>query len=206
MITQGKEIELTPRSGDSPALDVTAPVGDSLVVVAHETAPSRLTYKAWEKFLKFAAHKDFPNAATDHIAAGWSQDRFRESYTRHAKALIAVGSGSGADRAVGMATEFVALTNPYEASFANEMLVQLLLAGKPRPDAQVEVFARSPDGAVSVTLHRTGPDGIASIPVKRDHEYLFDAVTLRPFADYDGTENSPVWETLWAALTFKVPR
>jgi len=205
MMADGKTTPIAPRAGDSPALNVEAPTKDGLVVVVHETTPSFVTYREWEKFLKFVAHKDFRTAEQDHITAGWPQEKFREHYTRHAKALIAVGSGAGADAAMGLKTEFVALTNPYDPSFANNMKVEVLYDGVPRPDAQVEVFDRAPDGTVTVTLHRTDAQGQASIPVQRGHEYLFDAVVLRP-ADDERTAELPIlWETYWAALTFKVP-
>lgn len=205
MAAGGREIPIAPRSGDSPALSLPTPVENGLVVVAHETTPATLTYRKWEKFLKFADHKDFPNAAKDHIAAGWSKERFKESYTRHVKTLFAVGDGHGADYALGMETEFIALTNPYDPNFNQEMNVSLILEDAPRPDAQVEVFDRAPDGTVTVSLHRTGRDGTAKIRVIPGHEYLFDAVVLRPFPKAGETPDTPVWETLWAGLTFKVP-
>ncbi|WP_229884429.1 DUF4198 domain-containing protein [Roseobacter sp. MH60115] len=193
------------RMGDTPALQGTAPDQDGLLVVLHETAPSRLTYKIWEKFLKFADHKDFTTAASDHLAAGWPQEGFRESYTRHAKALIAVGSGTGQDRAFGMDTEFVALTNPYAREFDGQMRVQVLYQDVPRADAQVEIFDRAPDGAVTVSLTRTDAAGEASVSVTSGHSYLLDAVVLRPSPEAGTSETAPVWETLWAALTFAVP-
>lgn len=199
---------LTPvegRMGDTPALSITAPE-NGLLVILHETAPSSLTYKEWEKFLKFAAHKDFATAAEDHVAAGWPQQGFRESYTRHAKSLVAVGDGRGADRAYGLATEFVALTNPYDPEFDNLMQVRVDYAGAVRADAQVEVFDQSPDGTVAITLTRTDASGVANIPVTAGHTYLLDAVVLRPSAQAGTSENAPVWETLWAAMTFSVPQ
>lgn len=201
----GSVTAVTPRSGDAPALDIDVPVADGLAVVVHETAPSKLTYREWAKFQKFAAHKDFSSAEADHVAAGWSQVRFREIYTRHAKALVAIGSGQGADKPLGLETEFVALTNPYAANFDYDMKVQVLYGASPRADAQVEVFDRAPDGTVNVTLHRTDNEGIASVPVTPGHEYLFDAVVLRPADGASSEENAIVWETLWAALTFAVP-
>ncbi|MGZ2257868.1 DUF4198 domain-containing protein [Roseobacter sp. A03A-229] len=193
------------RAGDTPAMAITAPGTEGLLVVLHETEPSRLTYKTWDKFLKFAAHKDFPNAASDHEAAGWPKEGFRESYTRHAKSLIAVGAGEGQDRAFGLATEFVALSNPYDAGFDGQMRVRLLYRERPRGDAQIEVFDRAPDGAVTVSLTRTDAAGEATIPVLPGHSYLFDAVVLRPSVEAGTAERAPVWETLWAALTFSVP-
>lgn len=210
MIVDGVTTPVPARAGDTPAFQVTAPDHDALMVVVSEAATSTVTYKEWEKFLAFAKHKDFPTAGEDHIAWGWPQDRFKESYTRHVKALIAVGDGRGADAATGMETEFVALTNPYDAEFDGMMRVQLLYQGAPRPDAQIEVFDRAPDDSVTVTMHRTDAAGIGAIPVTSGHEYLFDAVVLRPVPDVgrgDAVDaNKPIWRTLWAALTFAVPQ
>lgn len=188
------------RMGDRPALDQPAP-GDGLVTIVHETTPSLVNYKEWTKFQAFADHKDFPDMAARHAANGFPPPPFKERYTRHAKALIGVGDGAGADRALGLKTEFVALTNPYESNFNGQMRVQVLYLGKPRPAAQVEVFDRAPSGDVTVTLHRTNESGIATIPVTPAHDYLFDAVVIAPIADDD----TAVWDTFWAALTFGVP-
>ena len=192
------------RSGDLPALTLQAPDSDGLLVLAYETTPSQVTYRDWEKFLRFAHHKDFADIEARHDAAGYPRDTFREGYTRHAKALIAVGDGRGADRKMGLETELVALTNPYAADFDGTMRVALTYQGEPRGDAQVEVFDRAPDGTVEITLARTDAEGQAAIPVAPGHEVLLDAVVLRPAPESDAP-NAPVWETLWAALTFRVP-
>lgn len=204
-IVQGDSVRpVEGRMGDTPAL--VADAGPSgLLVITHETTASTIAYKDWEKFLNFVDHKDFRSAVADHEANGWSKEEFRESYTRHAKALVAVGDGAGQDRDMGLETEFVALTNPYSAGFDGTMTVKLLYKGSPRDDAQVEVFEKSTDDAVTISLFRTDASGQAQIPVKPGHSYLFDAVVLRP-SDLAGTEDrAPVWETLWAALTFAVP-
>jgi cobalt/nickel transport protein len=189
------------RTGDRPALKATAPQ-DGLLVILHESTPGRLKYTEWAKFAKFAAHKDFPNAEADHTAAGWPREDFRESYTRHVKALMSVGTGEGADQKYGMETEFVALTNPYSDDFDGTMRVQVFFKDTPRADAQVEVFERAPDETVAITLYRTNYEGIASIPVKPAHTYLFDAVVLQPHT----ADDKSVWQTLWAALTFQVAK
>ncbi len=195
---------VTGRMGDIPALQ-TSDQPDGLLIVLHETTASSLTYRAWEKFLKFAAHKDFRDAVETHENMGWPKEGFRESYTRHVKSLIAVGHGRGADRTFGLETEFTALTNPYGADFNGQMQVLLTYDRSPRPNAQVEVFERDADGTVVVSLFRTDATGNATIPVKPGHDYLFDAVVLRPNPLAGSSENTPVWETLWAALTFSVP-
>lgn len=197
----GTALPIAARMGDVPALTSLPAPAPGLAAILHETAPSTISYKTWEKFAKFAAHKDFPDIRARHLARGLPEAGFTETYFRFAKALIAVGNGAGHDRAWGMETEFVALTNPY-ADALPFVDVQILYQGAPRADVQIEVFERSPLGPVTVTLTRSDAAGKARIPVKPGHEYLLDAVVLRP-APAGG---EPVWETLWAALTFAVPR
>lgn len=206
MLADEEVTPIKPRSGDRPALSVPAPAKDALVVVVHETAPSFVTYTEWDKFLAFVEHKDFADAVSTHDAKNWPRDRFRERYTRHVKALIAVGNGEGTDQYVGLKTEFIALTNPYASDFEGKMTVLLTYEGTPRADAQVEVFDRAPDDSVTITLHRTDAEGTATVPVQPGHEYLFDAVVLEPAPDAETEENAPLWETYWAALTFEVPQ
>ncbi|MEO0767158.1 MAG: DUF4198 domain-containing protein [Pseudomonadota bacterium] len=188
------------RMGDRPAFDQAAP-GEGLVTIVHETTPSFVTYKDWDKFQKFADHKDFADMAARHSANGFPPPPFKERYTRHAKALIGVGNGTGADQALGLKTEFVALTNPYAPDFDGRMRVQVLYRNSPRANAQVEVFDRAPSGEVRVSLHRTDRNGRATIPVQSGHDYLFDAVVVEPILDDDAA----VWDSFWAALTFGVP-
>lgn len=196
-------LPLTGRLGDRPALQLPAMGRAGLLVLAHEAAASELTYTDWEKFLKFVAHKDFRAAVDTHEARGWPTTGFGERYTRHSKALIAVGDGAGADRALGMATEFVALDNPYAPGFDGTLEVTLLYNGAPRADAQIEVYARDTQDSVEVTITRTDAQGRAQIAVQPGFDYLLDAVVLRP-APQAGA-GGPVWETLWASMTFAVP-
>ena len=135
-----------------------------------------------------------------HQARGLPPAEFWESYTRHSKALVAIGDGTGTDRAFGLRTEFVALSNPYALEFTQQMRVQLYFEGQVRTSAQVEVFERDPDGDVTIALYQTDAQGIAEVPVKPGHDYLFDAVTLRP----SGDDADAAWSTYWAALTFSV--
>jgi hypothetical protein len=195
-------IPVQARVGDRPALNMPAP-REGLVTVVHQTTDSFLTYSDPAKFEQFVTHKDFAWALDENKKRGIPEIGFRERYSRYGKALIAVGSGAGMDREVGMETEIVALANPYTDDLAGGMPVLVLYQGKPRVDTQVEVFARAPDAAVTDSFYRTNADGIATIPVEPGVEYLFDAVVMRPLEPV--AENDPVWESLWASLTFMVP-
>jgi cobalt/nickel transport protein len=196
---------ITGRMGDRPAIQLPAPQTDGLMVLAHEAAPSTITYKEWAKFMKFVDHKDFKQAEAIHTQRGWDKEGFKEVYTRHSKSLVAVGSGEGSDRALGLVTEFVALDNPYAAGFDGTLDVALLYNGAPRRDAQIEVYARDAEDVVIVHILRTDDQGHAAIPVEAGLEYLLDAVVLRPAADATTVADGPVWETLWASMTFAVP-
>ena len=201
----GETAAITGRMGDRPAIQLPAPTQDGLMILAHEAMPAVITYQDWAKFIKFAAHKDFSEAEAIHTARGWEKTGFEETYTRHSKSLIAVGSGEGADRALGLATEFVALDNPYAWSFDGVLDVELLYNGAPRTDAQIEVYTRDAQDMVEVATVRTDDTGRAAIPVEAGMEYLLDAVVLRPVANTTTVAEGPVWETLWASMTFAVP-
>jgi len=192
------------RLGDQPAAQV-APLGEGLNILVHETTDMSLTYSDWSKFTNFVTHKDFAGALAAHAARGLPQTGFGEAYSRYAKALIGVGDAAGQDRAFGLETEIVALANPYTDDLSQGMAVRVLYRGAPRPDAQVELFAMTPDGEVDVTLHRTDAQGVAVLPVKPQMRYMVDAVVLRePSAELAAVRNV-VWESLWANLSFAVP-
>lgn len=192
------------RLGARPALDM-EPLGEGLHIISYQSRLSTLDYAEWEKFLKFATHKDFADIEAAHDARGLPREGFSEGYWRFAKTLVGVGHGAGNDVRTGLATEFVALDNPYTDDLINGLRVQLYYLDHPRPDAQVELFEKAPDGSVDITLHRTDGDGIATLPVKSGHSYLVDAVVLREPSAELAAQADIDWETLWAALTFAVP-
>ncbi|EYD71869.1 DUF4198 domain-containing protein [Limimaricola hongkongensis] len=192
------------RLGARPALRMAAP-SEGLLIAAYVSKPSLVTYDDRAVFDRFVAHKGLGAVAADHAARGLPETGFKETFTRYSKALIGVGEAQGADARLGLATEIVALDNPYAGDLAEGLRVQLFYDEAPRADAQVELFARGPDGAVELTLHRTDAEGVAVLPVETGHDYLANAVVLREPAEVLATETGAVWESLWAALSFAVP-
>jgi uncharacterized GH25 family protein len=202
LVIEGKVVPVEGRMGDRPALNIMAP-SEGLITVVHQTSESFLNYSEAVKFANFVAHKDFTEVLQEHKARGLPEVGFRERYSRFAKSLIAVGHGEGADRNVGLLTEIVALANPYVDDVSAGFPVLVLYQDSPRTDTQVELFDKAPDGKVTVTKLRTDDAGKAMIPVESGHEYLVDAVVMRALEPE--AENDPVWESLWASLTFKMP-
>lgn len=188
--------------GDRPALSMTAPA-EGLGIILHETTTNFLTYDDWAKFVSFVEHKGFDGALDRHAERGLPQTGFAELYSRHVKSLIQIGDGAGADREFGLLTEFVALANPYTDDLSGGMPMRLLLRGQPRADAQVELWQRDPEGAVTVTVHRTDAAGEVILPVLPGHTYMADAVVLEELPA--GAPRDAVWISFWAALTFATP-
>lgn len=192
------------RAGDFPAM--TLPLAqDGLMILAYESTFSTLQYPHLGKFLKFADHKGFEDAEARHKLRGLPEGRFNELYTRMCKSLIGVGAAKGQDHETGLETEFVALSNPYTDDLSHGLKVKLLYRGRPRANAQIEVFERSPDQSVEITILHTDAQGHALIPVQAKHTYLLDAVVLREPDETVGGRENAVWETLWASMTFYVP-
>ena len=192
------------RMGDRPALNQTAP--DGLAIALHVTTDSRITWKEFQKFEDFVRHKDAEWTLAEHAARGLPEVDFSEAYSRYAKSLIAVGDGAGADRDYGLLTELVALANPYTDDLSAGFPVRLLYQGAPRADAQIEVFAKDEAGAVTISTVRTDAEGRAVVPVAPGTRYMLDAVVLREPSEALAAERDVVWESLWANLTFAVPR
>lgn len=188
------------RMGDLPAFHLDK-ADEGLLIIIHETAPQTITYETWEKFQAFADHKGFAKIGLLHQERGLPSRDFSETYTRHAKTLVAIGIGSGKDQLLGMETEIVALANPYTDDLTDGFPVQIFDNGHHRADTQIEVFERAADNTVTVFLIHTDQRGLAVIPVKPGHSYLLDAVVLRPAP----ATSESVWETLWASLTFATP-
>ncbi len=192
------------RLGDNPALKMQS-VQEGLHVVVHQSSASVITYSKWEKFQRFADHKDFPNILERHRKRRLPETQFREVYTRFSKSLIAVGSGAGSDSQTGLVVELVALQNPYTDQLNGSLEVTAYYQSKERANAQIELYEKSPSGEVTVTLHRTDDQGIVELPVKPSHSYLVDMVVLREPSAELSEQKRAVWETLWASLTFAVP-
>lgn len=187
------------RLGDRPALDAEAPA-EGLNAIVHVTRDYDLTYDDWGSFVSFVTHKGAAWVPDAHEARGLPREDVTEVYSRHAKSLVAVGDGAGADRPVGLTVELVALANPYTDDLSAGFPVRVLYEGAPRTNAQVEIFEKDAEGEVGISTVTTDADGVAVVPVMPGHTYLLDHVVLR-----ESDADDAMWESLWGSLTFAVP-
>ena len=205
LLFNGEDVQrVSGRPGDQPAMQQAA-MGEGLHIAGYQATNATVDYETWENFQNFVDHKDLGDVLSRHEERGLPLENFKEIYSRHVKTLVAVGSGEGSDRRVGLETEIVALANPYTDDLTDGMPVQVYYRNDLRSDTQVEVFEKAADGSVEISYYRTDADGIARFPVKPGHSYMVDAVVLRvPNVELQETSGA-VWETLWANLTFAVP-
>ncbi|SFM23250.1 DUF4198 domain-containing protein [Shimia aestuarii] len=194
----------TGRAGDVPALTLSAPT-PGLMIILHETTQNVVTYRDWDTFAAFVTEKGLGDARTLHDARALPAPPFKEGYTRLVKSLVAIGNGAGADSHKGMEFELVALANPYTDTKATTLPVQLLYRNAPRADTQVDIFERAPDRTVTRHHLRTDASGIVEVPLNPGHDYLLNAVILRPPEQERTKDTNIVWETLWASMTFSRP-
>ena len=203
-VNGGQFANVQGRIGDRPALQF-EPIGEGLHVIAYQSNVSIIDYKEWEKFQTFVDHKDLGDVAAAHQERGLPDANFDEAYSRYSKTLIGVGNSEGDDRRLGFVTEIVALDNPYTTDGLTDIRLQLFYNAEVRSDEQIEVFEKAADGTVTISLHRTNEEGIATVPVKAGHSYMADAVVLREPSEKLASETGAVWETLWANLTWAMP-
>lgn len=173
---------------------------DGLGILVVETKSNVLSYSEWAKFQKFIDHKDFKLDKSEHLAFGFPEKGFKETYRRFAKSLIGIGKAVGQDRELGLEIELVAMLNPYTDDTSGGMPVKAYYRGKLLDGVQIELFDKDPSGEVQITLHQTDESGQAVLPVENGHSYLVDTVQIRP-AEV-GNEKGAVWESLWASLTY----
>ncbi len=204
VVTEEHTDKVAARSGDNPALKMQS-LQPGLNIVVHQSSASVLSYTKWEKFQRFADHKDFPDILARHRARSLPESKFKEAYTRFSKSLIAVGGGAGKDIETGLEIELVALQNPYTDDLSEGLRVVGFYKNRIRANAQIELFEKSPKDEVNVTLHRTNDQGVVVLPVKPSYSYLVDMVVLREPSDQLAMKKRVVWESLWASLTFAVP-
>lgn len=199
VISGGQSNPVIGESGQKPAFRVPTQ-GDGLHILYHASPVFSLTYANYTKFERFVKGKRLDWALEKHAELKLPESDIRESYFRYVKALVAVGSGAGADRPVGMPYEIVALDNPYTAD--RDIRVAVLLQGEPAANVPVFVFERL-DGAVKKIKLNTDENGRTSVPRRAGAEYMVNAVHIGLPTEQIKTATRADWVTLWAALTYR---
>lgn len=210
VLTDTGSFDLKPRVGSRPVIRVPPEKlegGNGNVVVVYQSANSYVHYRSQEKFFRFAGKKGAGDLQPLHQNRQLPDSGFVERYKRFAKAIVDIGPDIAVvtDSAVGMELEFVTRGKRLLPDAGYEYEFQLFYQGALLPEAQVTLFSRDGDGLVKSTRTLTDAKGSVRVRAKAGHRYLLDHVTLRE-ADPSRDRNRPVWESLWASLTFAGPK
>lgn len=120
-----------------------------------------------------------------------------ESYSRHSKALVQVGSleSAQATQPLGMQLEIVPEVNPYSA--ARSLPIHVLFEGKPAAGALVELTDLAHDAA-PVEAHITDENGGSSFVMPAAGRWLLNVIWKRRLDVGQETE----FETYFSSLSF----
>jgi len=120
---------------------------------------------------------------------------WRESFSRCAKALI-----GGADRRVGLRLELIAEKDPYALAAGAQLPLRLELEGRPLEGALVTAI--NEDDPSQRIRQRTDRRGRTTLVLPRPGMWMIKAVHV-----VHAPKDAPApWESLWASLTFELPR
>lgn len=139
--------------------------------------------------------------ATSQTRALWARQKgrsvWKESYTKHAKAFVAVGDASrdrSWQKGVGMALEIVPVTDPLALRAGEDLTVELRRREKPIAGVPVGLLVRGSDRVFKTT----DATGRVTFPVSHAGEAMLFSVDLRPAADGSS------WKSDFTNLTLRV--
>lgn len=126
----------------------------------------------------------------------------REYYTKHAKTFVEVGDVSTDTTyqvPLGHAIEIMPLSNPCRWNAGDEVLVRVLLDGKPAAGLRVSTgYEGLPEHTYAQHV-TTDEDGVARLKLSKGGHWFIRTHVIRPVALPDAE-----WESFWASITVRV--
>jgi uncharacterized GH25 family protein len=156
------------------------------------------------KFETYLKEEGLDTITAARARQGKSATAAKEVFSRCAKALLAVGTGTegatgaGFDRVFGQRLELVAEKNPYTLNGGGNLPVRLTYEGKPLAGALVMALQRGRPDKIEA---RTDSKGRVTLKLDRPGFWLIKAVHMIPAPADAGAD----WESFWASLTFALP-
>ena len=184
------------KDGESLATDVTLPAPGAYLGVM-TIVPRSIDMKG-DEFTKYLAEEGLTAIIAARKAAGESDKSAKERYARYAKVAVRNGAGSAAHltRPVGLAAEFVPMSDPTAVHPGSSLTLQLLAGGKPVANAAVTAVGGGESALVKGTTDSSG-----HITLKLDAAGPWLVKTIHmvrlPAGSPDGD-----WESFWVTLAF----
>lgn len=143
----------------------------------------------------------------DELAARRAQkrlnDRSKERYQKHVKALLQVGAttSAGFSTVLGYPAEIVPIENPYALKVGATLSLRVLVDGKPVANQFVQYGGLSATGGrVAQRNIRSDATGVIRVPIDRTGTYYVKFISMVRVAN-DALANH---ESKWGSLTFAV--
>jgi len=205
-LTEDGQQMITGRLGDRPAIQASVPVRGQNILI-YQSQPEKIVYQSFDKFADFVREKADESLLNTHQQRGLPEKDFTEIYIRFAKTILIRGADAAglADRYSGMEVEFVLENDVLQNEDTRPLSIRLFYQGMPLAGANVTIFEKDSNDALTIAHHRTDAQARIYLKPKSGHEYLIDHVTIRPPLK-DNKEKDAAWESLWASLTFYYPR
>ena len=208
ILTPDGDVEVDSRIGDRPAVSQSVAT-PGLAILVHQTTDSLLTYDDPAKFRQFVDDEGLDGTLEAHAARGLPEAGFREIYSRHVKALVEVGDGSGdgegGDRELGLPIELTVEGDPYAEPLPDSVTLRATYGGEPMDGALVNVFIRplgETEGEAERLRPRADAQGRVTVPLEPGTRYLANVVKMREPEPLKAEDSDAVWESLWASTTF----
>jgi Domain of unknown function (DUF4198) len=188
-------------AGDTSVFPIrTGAVGTYVIGVS--TKP-RVLEMSGNEFNAYLRSDGIPDELAARRAQNREQDRARERYEKHVKALVQVGTTTSAafGTVLGYPAELVPLQNPYDLKIGATLQVRVLVDGKPAPNQFVQFGGLSAsNGRVAQRNVRADAAGIVRVPIDRTGMYYVKFISMtRLTGDAEANHASK-----WGSLTFGV--
>ena len=171
-------------------------------VIGVSTKPRVLEMSGTE-FNAYLRSDGIPDELASRRAQKRLDERARERYEKHVKALVQVGPATtnGFNTVLGYPAELVPLENPYSLKVGATLQVRVLVDGRPVANQFVQYGGlSSSSGRVAQRNIRSDAAGIARIPLDRTGTYYVKFISMTRLAN-DAEANHA---SKWGSLTFGV--
>jgi uncharacterized GH25 family protein len=199
VLPDGSEGELNSAGQkDNSGLLQFVPAKAGVYVAAVETPPKLITLKA-QAFNEYLITDGMAHIYLLRAREKTLDQPGKERYSKHVKAIVAVGDGGGDPcRVLGMTLELVPLRNPLKVKVGEALPLRVLFQGKPLAEANVG-WQHPGDGETARGYVRTDAKGEALIPMARTGliTVRLTHMTRPKAAEYE-------WESFWATLTWRL--
>lgn len=188
-------------SGDTSVFPVRT--GDAGTYVVGVSTKPRVLEMSGSDFNAYLRSDGIPDELAARRAQNRLQQRARERYQKHVKALVQVGTtpSDAYSTVLGYPAELVPAENPYSLKVGATLSIRVLVDGKPVANQFVQYGGLSAtNGRVAQRSVRSDATGLIRIPLDRAGTYYVKFINMTRIANDPEADHA----SKWGSLTFAV--